>query len=61
MVTASKENKKKISISEKLAIEIELILKIKSSISLKFLKSNIDNKGIEINSIYIKDAINTAT
>ena len=42
LVTASKENKKKISISEKLAIEIEQTIMTNSSISLKFLKSNID-------------------
>ena len=42
LVMASQKNKKKISISEKLAYEIEQTLITDASLSLEFLKSNLD-------------------
>ena len=42
LIQAAKENKKKISISEKIAIEIEQTVMTKTSNSLKLFKSNFD-------------------
>jgi ribosomal protein S7 len=42
LVMASQKNKKKISLSEKLAYEIEQTLTTDTSFSLEFLKSNLD-------------------
>jgi len=42
LIKAAKENKKKISLSEKFAIEIEQTIMTNSSVSLNFLRSNLN-------------------
>ena len=42
LIKATKENKKKISLSEKFAIEIEQTIMTNSSVSLNFLRSNLN-------------------